>query len=453
MRELRLLAMVGLLACVACGGEDPAGPGDDGDDPVPKATAPGTPDGAPTTALIGAAGGTLASSDGRFSIEVPPGALAADTEIAVQPITNTAWGGIGKGYRLTPDGLTFTRPIDVSFDVAPEDLSGSSAEFLGVAFQTGDGLWHSLNNSSYSEAEGALTAQTTHFTDFSQFAGLQLRPGSASVGTSGTVDLNVRYCHGETGDELVSLVFSCDEDLVPLGTFSGWSVNGIPGGNSSVGRVAELGGGRARYTAPAGVPQANPVAVSVATRVNGRSGLLVCNVTVGGTWFGTATVDRGHGERTVATVVWESAGTFQNIETFRAIGTVTYTPDQDYGESCTFVSLTPNTATIDSFDGHLVIDHSTTPATFYGGGNTPLQASLCFTCDGWEQPECQDDLYFLTWLNADQEDGWAVSQDGQRISRTWYDGSIEDGVVYTIEFQRGVPPPAMTAMVSALRGG
>ena len=48
----------------------------------PKACRPG--------ATIGAAGGTLASSDGRLSIRIPAGALAADTAVGIQPITATA---------------------------------------------------------------------------------------------------------------------------------------------------------------------------------------------------------------------------------------------------------------------------------------------------------------------------------------------------------------------------
>ena len=59
-------------------------------------------------------------------IDVPAGALASDTDITIQPITNTAWGGIGNGYRLTPDGLTFTQPVDLVFDVAPETLAGNN---------------------------------------------------------------------------------------------------------------------------------------------------------------------------------------------------------------------------------------------------------------------------------------------------------------------------------------
>jgi hypothetical protein len=434
---------------VACGDDSTGPPPDDGgNNPEPQATAPGTPTGTATNAIIGAAGGTLASDDGSFAIDVPAGALASDTDITIQPITNTAWGGIASGYRLTPDGLTFSQPIELVFDVAPEDLAGSHPDFLDVVYQDAEGLWYVLNNGTYDDVAGTLTAQTTHFTDYSNIEGIQIRPGSASVGTLGTIDLNVRYCHQEVVDDLVSLVYACDEELTPLATLSNWSVNGIAGGNSTVGRVISTNGHTGHFTAPASVPQNNPVAVSVQARGRRSTQTLVCNITIGSSWYGTATADWGNGERIVANVVWKSAFTYQNLETFDVeSGSVTYTPDTDYGPSCTFLSLTPNTAQMEPDDGHLFIDHSTSPATFYGEGNTAMLATLCFTCEGWEEPDCQESLYSLYWMVALDEDTWTVSADGNTISQSWID-LTGDGIAYTIEFQRGAPPAPLRAFAS-----
>jgi len=401
---------------------------------------PGVPNGPATTATIGPAGGALTSDDGLFAIDIPAGALESDTEITIQPITNTAWGGVGDGYRLTPDGLTFVEPVDLVFDVAPEDLAGGHPAFLQVAYQDGEGFWYALNSSAYDEAEGTLAAQTTHFTDFSQIGGTQIRPASASVATSGVIDLNVRLCQQEQFDELTSLLYSCDEELVPLGTFSNWSVNGVAGGNSAVGTVVAIGSNSARYTAPSSVPQSNPVAVSVRARTPRTTQTLVCNITIGGTWYGTATADFGDGERIVATLVWRSAGTFQHIETFSATGTVEYMPNTDFGESCSFVSFEPGAIEIVESDGHLIIDHSSDPAIFYGTGLTMLPSTLCFTCEGWKEPECQEDLYALTWMNAEQSDHWELTNGGNTISHVWGDLTGE-GVIYTVNFTRGVPPP------------
>jgi hypothetical protein len=444
MKRTLLIALFA-LAFVSCGGDDGAGPGNGGNDnpPEPVPTAAGVPDGFPITASIGAAGGSISSTDDDFTLEIPPGALASDTDITIQPITNTAWGGVGSGYRLTPDGLTFAVPVSLVFEIDAEDLVGTAPEFLDVAVQDDEGFWYVLKNRTYDDGAGTLTCTTTHFSDYSNIEGVQIRPASASVGTGGTVNLSVQHCYRETipgDDNLAALVYTCDDDLAPLNVLSNWSVNGVTGGNTTVGRVVATGSHSARYTAPASIPQNNPVAVSVQTTFAGRSALLVSNITIGSTWYGTATAQWDNNEKVVATVVWTSAGTIQNIETFEPSGEIVYTPDTDYGEVCWFVSITPNTAPILSADGALIIDHSTDPPTFYGYGSTGLLATTCYTCEGWEEPDCQEYLQFPEWFNALQEDHWETGADGQTISKSWFD--INSGTGYVVEFTRGSPPPA-----------
>jgi hypothetical protein len=58
--------------------------------------------------VIGAAVGVVTSADGLATVTIPSGALAGDTHIGIQPDTNTAAGGRGVAYRLTPDGQRFT---------------------------------------------------------------------------------------------------------------------------------------------------------------------------------------------------------------------------------------------------------------------------------------------------------------------------------------------------------
>src|SRR6186713_1373018 len=211
------------LFLVSCGGgDDGAGPGDGGNnntDPTP--TTPGTPIGTATTQPIGP---------------------AAETDITIQPITNTAWGGVGSGYRLLPDGLTFSAPVELNFSLEDSLLWGSDTLFVDVARQDDDGVWGILKHRYIDWETRTLTCTTSHFSDYSADEGLQIQPRAASLGVTSSVNLYVQYCFQQpvNDPDLVALVYSCDEDLAPLGTFTNWSANGITGGNGTVGTVAKL---------------------------------------------------------------------------------------------------------------------------------------------------------------------------------------------------------------------
>ncbi|MEW5916496.1 MAG: Ig-like domain-containing protein, partial [Gemmatimonadota bacterium] len=60
--------------------------------------------------MIGPAGGTLSSSDGNLELEIPAGALAVPTDVVIEAVDATAFGGDpryieGTGYQLKPDAL------------------------------------------------------------------------------------------------------------------------------------------------------------------------------------------------------------------------------------------------------------------------------------------------------------------------------------------------------------
>lgn len=80
------------------------------------------------SAIIGAEGGTITSSDGRLTLTIPPGALDEDTEITIRRINpndlppefdDTDTEG---QYDLQPEGLEFNIPIAVEFRTDQEAL-------------------------------------------------------------------------------------------------------------------------------------------------------------------------------------------------------------------------------------------------------------------------------------------------------------------------------------------
>lgn len=446
-----LSCLVFALLLVSCGGGDngtgPAGGG--GNTSQPTATTPGTPNGTPTTQSIGPSGGTITSSDGLFSITIPPGALPAaaksspalDTEITIQPITNSAWGGVGAAYRLLPDGLVFNAPVELNFSLEDSLLWGSDTLFVDVARQRDDGVWGVLKNRSIDWDSRTLTCTTSHFSDYSMVEGIQLRPAAASIGTLGQVNLKVDYCVQQpvSGDpDLVALVYTCGgDDLAPLGTFTNWSANGIAGGNATVGTVVKTSsaGGQARYTAPAAAPAQNPVAVSVNAKGRRGTTILVSNITIGGLWYGTVSIQQG-GAKSEATVIWTQYASYQGLEAYRPSGTVHYTPETDYGPSCTFINMAPLDADIDPNLGALFIDWTSSPAKAFGYGKMEDQATTCFTCEGWDQPEC-DIAPLPGWFAADS---LAVSPTGDSIQYSFTDYGSLPPVTTIIDFKKGLPP-------------
>src|SRR5258708_3260287 len=67
----------------------PSGNGD------PAVTSVGSPLGTPVSKSIGSAGGIVVSDDGQMQIDIPAGALALNTHITIQRVTNEMPGSIG----------------------------------------------------------------------------------------------------------------------------------------------------------------------------------------------------------------------------------------------------------------------------------------------------------------------------------------------------------------------
>jgi hypothetical protein len=245
-------------------------------------TAVGTQSTAPATAAIGPDGGTVTSADQRLTITIPAGALSTSTTIGIGSITNTAPGGMGSAFRLTPVGQTFAVPITLTYKPAGE-LDTDPTQ-VGLAFQTAAGSWQIVPGVVADTTAGTFTSTTTHFTDYSYFAFLQLTgPSALFVGQSSTLHIvesdPVPDPQNPQGDKYIA----ANPHPYSGSSTPGWAVNGMSSGeiNSDApwGYVATVNGPDALYTAPQHLPSSkNPVAVS-ATIAFGSSALtLVKNV-------------------------------------------------------------------------------------------------------------------------------------------------------------------------------
>lgn len=338
--------IVSVVVAGCAGGTPPPTGGTDVALPTPRATDVGTPSGSPVEKTIGPAGGTLASADDLLTIEVPAGALGADTQLGIQPLTRTAPNGLGLGFRLTPAGTTFSSPVTLTFNPTTEQLTGTALALTGIGYQDSSGVWRWMRGVERDEAIGRVSVTTTHFSDWSLLAGAQLRPASASVKTGETLTLTAVECWTEEeelaplpGEQLAPLPlrFDCDpegEQLAPLPlNLSNWSVNGIGGGNSTIGTVGAHSV-TATYRAPSMRPDPSTVAVSVD----------VSNLKFGSQTFAKATlisnvtiVDAGEVTtwRGPVTFSWSEVDAFSTTS-WQAEGTVEFGQPEDRGTFTSF---------------------------------------------------------------------------------------------------------------------
>lgn len=216
------------------------------------------------TATIGSGGGALVSSDGRLSITVPAGALATDTQISIDPVTNHAPVGVGHAYRLSPDDTEFSTPATLEFKVADEEIQDISIQGLRIAFQNEASIWQIPGEIKYDAESKTVAVETDHLSDWSLVKGAILMPMTAEVKVGKSVGLGVRNCYASPDllDGLLApLGYDCADNLAPLVVASEWSVNGIQGGDATVGTISGSGL-QATYRAPASAPSPDTVAVS-----------------------------------------------------------------------------------------------------------------------------------------------------------------------------------------------
>jgi len=122
-------------------------------------------DAPPAKQTIGAAGGSLTSPDGRLTLTVPPGALAAATEITIgEPAATLPAAvkaiGADRVYRFEPAGLVFAQPVTVR-------LALPASPQVAIALLHSTGSWETpLSQTLTMAADGRmLTAQLGHFSE------------------------------------------------------------------------------------------------------------------------------------------------------------------------------------------------------------------------------------------------------------------------------------------------
>lgn len=271
----------------------------------PVITDKGTPIGEISSSSIGVSGGTLESADGRLSVIIPAGALSSSTTITIQPITNEGPLGIGSGYRLQPEGITFAKPVTLEFNYDEQLLNTISEDFLWIVTQSSDQSWNAMLKSVVNTTAKTVTIETTHFSDWAlgRFIDLSLSPGSATLLKGTSVQLRVAGFVRDKAlseeEELAPLIpiTGDGEGLTPLTTIppvesrlmefkvKQWTLNGSAAPVSNSNGSLDASANNATFTAPNKKPSVNPVAVSVTLESSNKEGgksnyILTSNISI-----------------------------------------------------------------------------------------------------------------------------------------------------------------------------
>ncbi|MFY9511248.1 MAG: fibronectin type III domain-containing protein, partial [Rubrivivax sp.] len=368
-------------------------------------TAVGAPQGEATTVTIGATGGRIAPAGSGIAIDVPAAALAADTAIQLQTVSNNAPDGRGDGLQLK---LAARPSLPLQLSLAYDGAQDNDADGLRIAVQRSDGAWFSLplaaidktTRTLKSELPLALLAPTpalktaqdaTVSLAFTivKYLAFRLAPATARVEVKKTLDL-VPHARVRGYDTQIGSCVELDIGLtgclftpiletreIPFtnskaGYVREWNVNLVPGGDAVFGTVAPRNPSGATYTAPAQAPNPDTVRVMFESRNNtsGRSVLLVAQVTVfDNRWHGTVTTetlpsDTGTWFTAIGRVTWnlDSAASSGSTRIYRPEGTIEVMVQDD---DCT-VTVTPGTQPVSSNTQlvELRVDESKSPAQY-----------------------------------------------------------------------------------------
>lgn len=232
---------------------------------LPAAVTPiGTPVGTATSKSIGATGGTIMSADGRVELSIPAGALAANTNIIIQPVTNEAPNGIGLAYDFLPNGTKFTKPVTLTFHYTDEDVPDNVPYYLYIAYQDSAHKWKpDMIQRDFDTVAKTVSLDINHFTIYSFGDGIKVTANPAKVSESEVSVLTVTetVVVNEEGLTETNVLTS------PSAVLGEWRVNGKVSGDEYDGTISSAG----VYLSPQNIPFPRTVYATVRLKVKDQA--------------------------------------------------------------------------------------------------------------------------------------------------------------------------------------
>lgn len=119
---------------------------------------------------MGPQGGEMHSEDGRLTLSVPEGALAASVDLEiVDPEGALPHGSVGLSYEVRPLGTGFRLPATVTFELEESDIEGFGN--LAVICEK-EGQWYYMPNITLDREDMTLSASALYATRYAVVAEL-----------------------------------------------------------------------------------------------------------------------------------------------------------------------------------------------------------------------------------------------------------------------------------------
>ena len=120
-------------------------------------------------AMVGPTGGTVLLDNGNVQVQVPAGAVSANTRITVVPTAQPSaappdgWTSVGPQYELGPVGTVFAQPVTVRFKFRSTDLPAFAMSGDLQVRQASGSQWSTLDSVVIDAASRTVSARTSSF--------------------------------------------------------------------------------------------------------------------------------------------------------------------------------------------------------------------------------------------------------------------------------------------------
>ncbi len=115
--------------------------------------------------VIDERGGIIVSDDGRFSLEIPAGALEQPVDITLEQVECDEPQMLGVCYEMGPVGLPLLRPGLVSYELDPEELDGVEPSALTLLTEREED-WRPLADRRVEMADEVVTGSAIYLSSY-----------------------------------------------------------------------------------------------------------------------------------------------------------------------------------------------------------------------------------------------------------------------------------------------